>query len=50
MTTDATGEPVTIDGQRFVIVDLRIPFFSLVMLFIKAGSSPFRARSWPAFC
>jgi hypothetical protein len=37
MTADATGEPVMIDGQRFVIVDLRIPFFRLVMFFIKAG-------------
>jgi hypothetical protein len=37
MKADATGEPVMIDGQRFVIVDLRIPFFRLVMFFIKAG-------------
>jgi hypothetical protein len=37
MAADATGEPVMIDGQRFVIVDLRIPFFRLVMFFIKAG-------------
>jgi hypothetical protein len=26
-----------IEGQRFVIVDLRIPFLRLVMFFIKAG-------------
>ena len=26
-----------IEGQRFVIVDLRIPFFRLVMFFIKAA-------------
>jgi hypothetical protein len=26
-----------IDGQRFVIVDLRIPFFRLVVFFIKAA-------------
>jgi hypothetical protein len=25
------------DGQRFVIVDLRIPFFRLVLFFIKAA-------------
>jgi hypothetical protein len=37
MAADATGEPVMIEGQRFVIVDLRIPFFRLVMFFIKAG-------------
>jgi hypothetical protein len=37
MTVDATGEPVMIEGQRFVIVDLRIPFLRLVMFFIKAG-------------
>jgi hypothetical protein len=37
MATDATGEPVMIEGQRFVIVDLRIPFLRLVMFFIKAG-------------
>jgi hypothetical protein len=37
MAVDATGEPVMIEGQRFVIVDLRIPFLRLVMFFIKAG-------------
>jgi hypothetical protein len=26
-----------IDAQRFVIVDLRIPFFRLMMFFIKAA-------------
>jgi len=39
-----------IEGQRFVIVDLRIPFFRLVMFFIKAGSPPFRLRLWLASC
>jgi hypothetical protein len=37
MAADATGVPVMIEGQRFVIVDLRIPFFRLVIFFIKAG-------------
>jgi hypothetical protein len=37
MVTDATGEPAMTDAQRIVIVDLRIPFFRLVMFFIKAG-------------
>jgi hypothetical protein len=36
MVADATGEPAMIDAQRIVIVDLRIPFFRLVMFFIKA--------------
>jgi hypothetical protein len=37
MAADATGEPVMIDAQRFVIVDLRIPFFRLMIFFIKAA-------------
>ena len=35
MAADATGEPVTIDARRFIIVDLRIP--CLMMFFIKAA-------------
>jgi hypothetical protein len=37
MAADATGDPPMNDGQRFVIVDLRIPFFRLVLFFIKAA-------------
>jgi hypothetical protein len=37
MASDATGEPVMIEAQRIAIVDLRIPFFRLVMFFIKAA-------------
>jgi hypothetical protein len=49
MAVDATGEPVMIEGQRFVIVDLRIPFLRLVMFFIKKRDSPpFRLQSWLA--
>jgi hypothetical protein len=37
MAADATGDPVMNDAQRFVIVDLRIPFVRLVLFFIKAA-------------
>jgi hypothetical protein len=37
MVADATGEPAMIDAQRILIVDLRIPFFRLVIFFIKAA-------------
>jgi hypothetical protein len=43
MAADATGEPcqenfaMTENAQRFVIVDLRIPFVRLMLFFIKAA-------------
>jgi hypothetical protein len=43
MASDATGEPsqekpaMTENAQRFVIVDLRIPFIRLVLFFVKAA-------------
>jgi hypothetical protein len=37
MASDATGEPVMIEAQRIAVVDLRIPFFRLVIFFIKAA-------------
>jgi hypothetical protein len=39
-----------IDGQRFVMVDLRIPFFRLVMFFIKAGLAAIPAAIVVGFC
>ena len=38
MAAEATGEPVMNESaQRFIVVDLRIPFFRLVLFFIKAA-------------
>jgi hypothetical protein len=38
MSADATGEDLMNENaQRFVIVDLRIPFIRLVLFFVKAA-------------
>jgi hypothetical protein len=50
MVSDATGEPAMIDAQRIVIVDLRIPFFRLVMFFIKATLAIIPAAIVVGFC
>ena len=38
MAADATGEAATTENaQRFVLVDLRIPFIRLVLFFVKVA-------------
>jgi hypothetical protein len=38
------------NGQRMVIVDLRIPFVRLMLFFVKAALPPFRLQLSLASC